>query len=81
LHQVFETRVGLFGRAEAGELAHRPEFAAITGWVNASRVGKLAGERNVPLDVDVLNVGGSVEPIDFFQRDCLKALFTFGMFG
>ena len=34
--------VGLLGRAEPGELPHRPELAAVAGRVDAARVRKLA---------------------------------------
>ena len=41
--QRLVARVGLLGRAEAGELPHRPELAAVAGGVDAARVRKLAG--------------------------------------
>ena len=42
--EIAETRVGVFGGAEAGELAHGPQAAAMHGGVNAAGVGRLAGQ-------------------------------------
>ena len=41
--QIAKALVGVFGGAEAGELAHGPEAAAIHRGVNAAGVGRLAG--------------------------------------
>ena len=49
--QVLEALVGVRRGAEAGELAHRPELAAIAGGVDAARVGVLAGDAE-RLDAD-----------------------------
>ena len=50
--QIAEAGVGVFRRAEAGELAHGPEARAVHGGVNAARVRRNAGEaqgaRGVP---------------------------------
>ena len=40
--QILEAFVGLFGGAEAGKHAHRPQFAAVAGGLDAS------GERIAP---------------------------------
>ena len=45
--QVLVALVGLLRRPEAGELAHRPELAAIAGRVDAADVGKLPGIADV----------------------------------
>ena len=37
LEQELEARVGLLGAAEAGELAHRPQLAAVAGGMDAAR--------------------------------------------
>src|SRR5436305_9009639 len=42
VEQVSEALVGLLGRPEAGELAHRPQPAAVHRRVHAARVGVLA---------------------------------------
>ena len=42
--QLLEAPVGVLGRAEAGELAHRPEPGAVHGGVGTPRVGVLAGQ-------------------------------------
>ena len=39
--------VGLLRRAEAGELPHRPELAAVAGGVDAARVGERSGLRDI----------------------------------
>ena len=40
--QFLVAGVGLLGRAEAGELPHRPQLAAVAGGVDAADVGELA---------------------------------------
>src|ERR1700693_4145290 len=40
--KITETRVGVFGGAEAWSLAHGPQAAAVHGGVNAAGVGRLA---------------------------------------
>src|SRR5205814_364415 len=63
LEQVLVTLVSLFRRGEAGELAHRPEPAAIAGRVNAARVRRLAGITEVLLVAPITRqVGFGVEP-------------------
>ena len=42
--QIAEALVGVFGGAEAGELAHGPEASAIHRGMNAARVRRLAGQ-------------------------------------
>src|SRR5436305_7468186 len=49
--EVLEPFIRLRRRAEAGELAHGPEAAAIAGRMDAARVRELAGESDL---VDVL---------------------------
>src|SRR5919198_98389 len=39
--------VGFFRRPEPGELAHRPELAAVAGRVNAAGIRELAGLRDI----------------------------------
>ena len=59
--QVAEARVGVFGRAEAGELAHGPEALAIHRRVNAARVGRLAGHAEIAIRIPPGQVGVGVE--------------------
>jgi len=40
--QIAESLIGVFGSAEAGELAHRPQAAAMHRRVNAAGVRRLA---------------------------------------
>jgi hypothetical protein len=49
--------------------------------VNAARVGKLSRERDVAIEIDFLDIGRSVESIDFRERNSLETLFSFGMFA
>src|SRR5437016_12385881 len=60
LEEVAEARVRLLRRAEAGELAHRPEPAAVHRRVDAARERIGAGPAEVALVVE-LNVLGRVE--------------------
>ena len=53
LEQVAEALVRLLGRAEAGELAHRPELPAVHRRVDAARERVHAGVAEVALVVDV----------------------------
>ena len=62
VEQEAEALVGLLGGAEAGELAHRPEPAAVHRRVDAARERKLAGEAD-PL-VERADVLGAVERLD-----------------
>ncbi len=55
--EIFVALVRFFRRCEAGEHAHRPEFAAIAGRVNAARVGRLAGIAEVFF---VIPIGGEI---------------------
>ena len=49
--------------------------------MNPARVGKLSGESNVAVEVDLLDVSRCIKPLDFGQRNSLKTLFAFWMFG
>ena len=62
--EVLVTLVGFLRRAEPGELAHRPELAAVAGGMNAAHVGKLARVGDLALVVDAGGVVGGVEPLD-----------------
>src|SRR3954451_22162649 len=48
----FESLDGLVGAAEAGELAHGPQPAAIAARMNAARVGKLTREREIAVEIE-----------------------------
>ena len=56
--------VGFLGRPEPGELAHRPELAAVAGGMDAARVGELAGIVELPRVVEACEVVGRVQAID-----------------
>src|SRR5208283_964369 len=57
LEQILRALVGFLGRGEAGEHAHGPELAAVSGRVNAARVGRLAGVAEILI---VVPVGGEI---------------------
>ena len=62
LQQIFVALVGLLGRGEAGELPHGEKLAAISGGVNAARVGWLAGIAEIVLFAPILGqIGLRVE--------------------
>ena len=63
LEQVVEALVRLLGRAEAGELAHRPQAPAVHRRVDAARERVLAREAEVALVVELDGVG-RVERLD-----------------
>ena len=56
LQQVVISAIGLLGRAEAAELPHRPELAAVHRFVNAARVGWLAGIAEIAVVIEVVDV-------------------------
>ena len=58
LEEVFESCVGVVGRAEAGELAHGPESGEVAVGEEASGVGE--GARVVDVAVEVLEGSGEV---------------------
>jgi hypothetical protein len=73
LEQVAEALVRLLGRAEAGELSHRPELAAVHRRVHAprERVDARVGELGVVIDVHRL---GRVERLVLQTRDRAEEL-------
>ena len=73
LEQVAEALVRLLGRAEAGELAHRPELPAVHRRVDAARerIDTRVAEVAVVVDVDVL---GRVERLVLEPRDGRRQL-------
>ncbi len=67
--EIAKALVGVFGGAEAGELAHGPEAGAVHGGVNAAGVGRLAREAEVAGGIPVGEVGGGVEAADGIAGD------------
>ena len=66
--EIVVALVGLFGRGEAGELAHGPELAAIHVAMDAARVRKLSGRR-------VLYAVRAVHGLDRHAANCRKLAF------
>ena len=64
LEQVLEARVRLFGGAEAGEHAHRPQLAAVQRGVDAARVGILAGQAQVVCVIQVGDIERGIQAVD-----------------
>src|SRR5262245_35452702 len=74
LEEIFVTLVGFFRRGKAGEHAHGPEFAAVSGGVNAACVGWLAGESEIFFFAPVGGkVGRRIETADGNIRDGAEA--------
>src|SRR2546428_11679310 len=63
-HQVFESAVRLFRRAEADVRAHRPGQRAVHVRVDAARERLLAGAPDIALEIDVGQVLGAVDGLD-----------------
>ena len=57
--QLLEAVVGVLGRAEAGEHAHRPQPAPVAGGMDAAREGRLTGQAQV---VDLVPAGRRRHP-------------------
>ena len=67
--QIAKAAIGILGRAEARELAHGPQPAAIHRGVNAARVRRLAGIAEIALGIPIREVGLGVEPPNRIARD------------
>ncbi len=79
VEQVAEALVGLLDRAEAGELAHRPQAPAVHRGVHAARVGKLAGVAEVAVGVPAVEILGGVERFDRLAGDGLEQGVALGL--
>src|SRR5262249_2888775 len=69
VEQELEAFVGLPRRAEAGELPHGPQPAAIHAGVNAARVRILAGIAEVRIWVEIVEAFGGVQRLDGYAAD------------
>ena len=69
VEQEPEALVGLPRRAEAGELAHGPQPAAVHGGVDAAREGILPGIAEVGFGIEVAEVFGRVQGVDGHAAD------------
>ena len=77
--QVAEALVGLLGRAEPGELAHRPQPPAVHRRVHAARERKLARVADVALGVVLGQVLLRVEGLDRLAGDRREERVTLGL--
>ena len=68
LEQVSVAAIGFSGRCEAGELAHRPNFAAIHIAMNAARVGIGAGLAEILSRIEIAQTLGCVNALDWRAR-------------
>ena len=68
VEQVAEALVGLLGRAEAGELAHRPQPPPVHRRVDAAGERVLAGVADVALGIHVGEVLRGVERLELAAR-------------
>ena len=78
--EVAKALIGVFGRAEAGELAHRPQPSAMHGGMNAAGVGRLTGEAQVAVGVPAGEIGGSVKTPDRISGNCGEFGLALGTF-
>src|SRR6476469_5503271 len=77
LQQIFVALIGFFRRSEAGELAHREEFAAISAGVNAPRVRRLSRIAKVLFVIPVFGeVGLGVQATDGYVGDGAETCVT-----
>ncbi|GBD11865.1 hypothetical protein HRbin23_01545 [bacterium HR23] len=63
LKEELEAGVGLLGGAVAGEHAHGPQFGPVTGRVDATGEGILAGQADVAQGVGVPQMQGGIDPL------------------
>ena len=78
IEQVFEALVRFFCGAEACEHAHRPQFGAVQGGVNAASVGILARVAEGGVVIKVRDIERSVKSIDRFGGCCDEFVVAFG---
>ena len=78
--QVTVARVAVFGGAEAGELAHGPQPAAVHGGVDSARQGRLTRERQVATLLPAGKLGGRVHATDGMSGDRGELRRAFGEF-
>src|ERR1700690_2123459 len=72
--QIFVALIGFLGRGKAGKLAHSKKLAAISGGVNATREGRLAGIAEILVIVPVLGkIRPGVHAADGYARNCGEA--------
>ena len=79
VEEVAEALVGLLDRAEARELAHRPQPPAVHRGVDAAGVGELARMAEVAVGVPALEVLLGVERLDGLPRDGLEERVPLGL--
>src|SRR5438874_4435634 len=65
LEQELVPLVGIGGAAEAGELPHRPELAAVHRRMNAAGERILARAAKLTLRIELLQIGGCVYSLLF----------------
>src|SRR5262249_12600801 len=76
VEQEAEALVGLPRRAETGELAHRPEPAALNATVDALGKGILAGVAQIGLRVEAVEALGPVQGLHGHAADGRGRLLT-----
>src|SRR5579875_1694999 len=67
--QVVVTPVGFFRGGETGELAHGPELAAVHVAMNAAGVGKLARLCQIALVIEIFQISGPVNRLNWDSAD------------
>ena len=72
--QELEARVRVARAAEAGELPHRPQLAAVSSGMDAARVGILARNARVPAALVRRDVERRVERLDLRSRSSMNAM-------
>jgi hypothetical protein len=76
--QVAKTLIGVLGRAEARELAHRPKARAVHRRMYAARVRELAGRGELLVCIEALEIVGRVQRVDRDLGERRESLFAFG---
>src|SRR5687768_16964656 len=73
--EVLISLVRLLRRAEAGELPHRPELAAITGGMKSARVGELPRKCEIAIEIEIGHMRGRGQWIDLHSADGREVFF------
>ncbi len=76
--QVLVTGVGLFRRAETGELAHGPQAAALTGGMDGTGIGIFSRQAQVSEIVEIRQIERGVETVHFVGGGGDEFLLPFG---
>src|SRR5262245_35476536 len=78
--QIAETRVGVFRRAEARKLAHRPEPCAVHRRMNPAGIRRNAGHTQIAFRIPAIQIRFRVEPANGMAGSGCEIVVALGAF-